>query len=316
MYGDVQKQVSRLFKVSAIYQPKTSKHEERLRARAAGAKTSHQINKKTSIYSWGHFKKVESTVRQFAVFQKERGMGDLEKVSNRGVEKFLMEKIDKGVSHKHFQNLCSHFTKLEASLNRYCKEEKFNFDRVIDRCKEVAKDSLEKNIQARAYDNPKAILLQIKDEKHELVARLQYEGGARIREACLITEDRLGSLKIDKISGREIGTITLQGSDTKGGKGREIIIEKETFERLSRFIQKEKQLYLDATAKNIYRAELKAAAEATGQRYTGSHGLRHNYAQERMNTYQEKGVGYHAACRMVSQEMGHERPSITEWYLR
>ena len=49
---------------------------------------------------------------------------------------------------------------------------------------------------------------------------------------------------------------------------------------------------------------------------TGIHGLRHNFAQERMEELQSRGFYYSDALAIISQEMGHFRPDITEVYLR
>lgn len=49
---------------------------------------------------------------------------------------------------------------------------------------------------------------------------------------------------------------------------------------------------------------------------TGAHGLRHGYAQARLNELQGRGMTYRAALGIVSQEMGHFREDITEVYLR
>lgn len=48
----------------------------------------------------------------------------------------------------------------------------------------------------------------------------------------------------------------------------------------------------------------------------GAHGLRHSYAQNRMDELQQQGFLYQEALEIVSQEMGHFRASITEVYLR
>ena len=47
----------------------------------------------------------------------------------------------------------------------------------------------------------------------------------------------------------------------------------------------------------------------------GAHGLRHSYAQERMAELQ-RGLPFDDALEVVSQELGHFRPSITREYLR
>lgn len=49
---------------------------------------------------------------------------------------------------------------------------------------------------------------------------------------------------------------------------------------------------------------------------TGGHGLRHSYAQERLEDLQRDGHTYDSALELVCQEMGHFRPDITEVYLR
>lgn len=49
---------------------------------------------------------------------------------------------------------------------------------------------------------------------------------------------------------------------------------------------------------------------------TGAHGLRHSYAQNRFLTMKAAGVSTEDSLLILSQEMGHFRPSITLVYLR
>ncbi len=46
----------------------------------------------------------------------------------------------------------------------------------------------------------------------------------------------------------------------------------------------------------------------------GAHGLRHTYAQSRMDELQRNSFIYYEALGIVSQELGHFRPDITEVY--
>lgn len=48
----------------------------------------------------------------------------------------------------------------------------------------------------------------------------------------------------------------------------------------------------------------------------GGHGLRHSYAQERMNELKNLGLSRATALETVSQELGHFRAEITEIYLK
>lgn len=58
-----------------------------------------------------------------------------------------------------------------------------------------------------------------------------------------------------------------------------------------------------------------AASKAALGWSKGAHGLRHSYAQERLSTVQ-RYLPREEAKRVVSQELGHFRPEITETYLR
>ena len=64
-------------------------------------------------------------------------------------------------------------------------------------------------------------------------------------------------------------------------------------------------------------SEISAQASTRALGYsTGAHGVRHAYAQERMHELRSQGLDRWRALEVVSQEMGHFRPEITETYLR
>ena len=68
--------------------------------------------------------------------------------------------------------------------------------------------------------------------------------------------------------------------------------------------------------KNDYREALKKAALESSQDYTGSHGLRWNFARDRMEELSEKtDMTYEEKLQEISWEMGHERADITVHYL-
>lgn len=49
---------------------------------------------------------------------------------------------------------------------------------------------------------------------------------------------------------------------------------------------------------------------------TGAHGLRHHYAQRRLEELQQRGFAWDDALEIVSQELGHFRRDVTLTYLR
>lgn len=72
-----------------------------------------------------------------------------------------------------------------------------------------------------------------------------------------------------------------------------------------------KRQYIIGSGRNFSRVSKNALGFSSG-----AHGLRHSYTQERMSELRDHGSRERAyALEVVSQEMGHFRPSITETYL-
>ncbi len=325
MFGKVDAQINRLIKMTGIKASKNeSKRDERMTIREEFRKangkfpTSHELNKETRIFAQKTLENTRSTWLDFGNFLREKGIKDIEKATNRQVEKYLIAVIDKGVTHKEFQNVCSRLTKLESALNTYAGEKTHSFDKAISFVKPIAEVHLEKDIEARAYQRPAELIQAISNEKFRICAEVMHQGGARINEAGMIDEKRLGGFRNDAVRG-EVGVIKLDGADTKGGKARDLIISKETYQKLESYIKENGKFNIGRNngERQKLREDIKQAAAITGQKYTGAHGLRHCYAQERVSEKENvQGKSYLNAISEVSKEMGHERPSITEHYLR
>lgn len=65
-----------------------------------------------------------------------------------------------------------------------------------------------------------------------------------------------------------------------------------------------------------YIAQIQAACAATGEKYTGSHAFRHNYARNRFNELRQGGMSVDRAKLQVSEELFHHRLDIVDKYLR
>lgn len=87
----------------------------------------------------------------------------------------------------------------------------------------------------------------------------------------------------------------------------------ETYKRLERYIQENERLESDYHA---YIAAINQAAKATGQFATGrgSHGLKHNFAQERYLECIDHGLTHEQALQRTSLETSHFRMSETLTY--
>ena len=314
MRGSVKWQVNEVFKViSKIGQ---SKHYEKELVRESGAKTWHEIGKGLGIYSYKTLDAYRDVAKQLLSYVKsEFGLKDIEKLTGEHVKSFLEYKIEQGISYRTFQQYAAAVEKLEVALNRYSevnsRGNSYSFEPYVKQVREIAKETLEKTNPTRAYENPKDLIRYLTEREHSLMARMQYEGGARLHEVSLIKHDQLKGMDTDTFTGKEVGKIEVQG---KGGYVRDISVSANTYRQLENHIKENEIFRID---KDAYRTNLKSAAVKSGQDYTGSQGLRWNFAQERFNELQEKGnLTYEQALKQVSEEMGHHRADITEHYLR
>jgi len=321
MHGQPLKQVCRLIKESGIKAPKGTKRDqekevfrEKYRAEHGKNPTSKELGRNTRITGQKNLVNYRSVWKQFAEHLRERGIKDIEKATSRQVDKFLMAKIEQGVTHKTYEGFCSALRKFEYALNLYAEKEgtgkPYDFEAGIERTREAANLQLEKDIKARAYQNPQAVVDAIKNPAHQVAAAIMLEGGARINEASLIDQKRLRGLRGD------IGVIKLEGADAKGGKQRDLFLSKKTYQRIEKIVQEHGKFQVSKSDRQALRESIREAAEATGQKYTGAHGLRHNFAQNRVAELQAEGKSYGDALAETSRELGHERPSITLHYLR
>ena len=193
----------------------------------------------------------------------------------------------------------------------------------------VIKSEQQQALKSRAYTPEQAKLIaNAQTPRNALATELAHAAGLRAHELFTLAPqaeraaDERPALDT-KWQDREGEIYTVAG---KGGLVREILIPAELATRLEaqrltevvritdRGIHYE-QRYDIAGGKN-WSNSFSAAANRTLGWSEGAHGLRHSYAQERMNALQSQGLTRDLALETVSQEMGHFRPEITETYLR
>ena len=211
--------------------------------------------------------------------KSEFGVKDIEKLTGEHVKSFLEYKIEQGISYRTFQQYAAAVEKLEIALNRYSE------------------------IKNRGnFYNFGSYLKQVREIAKDT---LEKTNPTRAYENPMKGIDR------NPFTNKEIGKIEVQG---KGGYIRHANVSADTYKELEDYVKEKGEFKID---KNAYRADLKSAAAKSGQEYTGSHGLRWNFAQERFNELQKKGnLTYEQALKQVFEEMGHHRADIKEYYLR
>jgi integrase len=184
--------------------------------------------------------------------------------------------------------------------------------------------------QARAYNCEQMILIASRQAPHNsLATEIAYAAGLRahellgLRRTHLRVPDERPANEM-KFSGIRETTIsyTVHG---KGGLIREVRIPLPLAQRLERTRLVEPRIVKDRGIKyqqfygigggQPWSKSVSAASNGALGWSNGAHGLRHTYAQERMAALQ-RHLPRKQALEVVSQEMGHFRPEITEVYLR
>lgn len=195
----------------------------------------------------------------------------------------------------------------------------------------VIKSELQQTLESRAYTTEQAaIVAAAQTEKNSLATQIAENAGLRAHELLTLrpVEERAADThreyRDERFTGREnVAIYTVEG---KGGLCREVAIDKELAARLEERRLDEPRTVYDRDVKYEQHYDIgggrnwsnsfSAASNRELNWSNGAHGLRHTYAQERMNTLQAAGFEYNQALEIVSQEMGHFRPEITEVYLR
>jgi len=232
------------------------------------------------------------------------------------IQAFLLDKIENGgrsnngIERATYDKYSSALHKTELALNRYSEikglDRTYNFE-----LKEVSKYAAvelgDRCKDSRAYKNAKAVINEIPG-KHNLLGRIIQETGARISEASNIKAEQLRGLRPDPHSGELKGWVEVIG---KGGKHCDKGMSPATYADLNKAIGDGKAKF----NQNNFREKLQIAADKSGQKYEGPHGLRWNWAQARHGELQRLGLSYESSLSIISKEMSHNRSDITTHYL-
>lgn len=187
-------------------------------------------------------------------------------------------------------------------------------------------------LQGRSYSKNELIhVTNAMREKNALSVRIAHDAGLRTHELLTlkrIDEGEKSSKRTwtnDRFFGQENQVRYLVTG--KGGLIREVSIRKDLSLQLeSRRLETPKvttdrgvryeQRY-DISGGNALSASFTRASQRALGYSHGFHGVRHSYAQERVDKLKEyDGINHNRARDIVAQELGHFRGNITEVYLR
>lgn len=235
--------------------------------------------------------------------------------------------IDKKRSRQTMETTLSALDKFEYAINNYIENyapelPRHNTEQIRMEFYASSRSQLRKSSKLfdnRAYPDPIRLIEAIPDGTFQLQASLQYEGGLRTegvgapsnrRLKNPLTINGLRGITADPVTGAEVGVVA---SVEKGGKETEHYISISTYRRLEEYITKHGKLESDY---HNYVEAINRAAKDTSQYATGrgSHGLKHNFAQERYLECIAHGLKHEQALQQTSLETSHFRLRETLTY--
>ena len=185
--------------------------------------------------------------------------------------------------------------------------------------------------EGRAYTPEQVeVIARAQTPRNALATRIAYAAGVRASELLTLrpVSERPPSdhreWSPERFDGR--GNVRLYTVEGKGGLKREValplylaeILEARRLGKPERMTDRRvrREQHYDLGGGQAWSQSFSAASKRELGWSTGAHGLRHSYAQDRVDELKGSGHGHASALETVSQEMGHFRPDITEVYLR
>lgn len=287
------------------------------------------------LRSFGSWKVYKYEAHRFAEFMIAIGIITL--LDTLSVQNAMAEYLEDRLAHyvarkrsrQTMETLLSALGKFEYAVNRFIEQhglevppldtESLRREFYLRSRKLLRKSS--KVFANRAYPDPVRLIKAIHDGTYQLQASLQYEGGLRAegvgapsnrRVKNPLTSEGLHGNGSDPVTGASMGIVA---SLEKGGKETEHYVSVETYRRLEEYIRMHGKLESDYAD---YVEAINRAARETGQYAPGrgSHGLKHNFAQERYLECINHGLTHEQALQQTSLETSHFRLRETLTYTR
>lgn len=273
--------------------------ESKVQAKANSGLTSERSGhaKSDKLHSYSSLDNFKSQCKQYFDHVKEEHGTLKGNINNDTLTAYLQDRLDRGEIKESTAN-----TYLSNLSNISIAQEHLGMKSTID-AKEVAGNlqdvghDLGREYENRAYSNPIELVGAMeRNTDYGLSAALQYEHGLRADDATSSDKWRVTDDNRLEISGSKGGIdyTTAPMSD-------------EMRERVENAIENNYSVsyshYVDTMRSN------------STDEWNGTHGLRYNYAQERVEELKDQGLSYREALEQTSLELGHSRASITEHYL-
>jgi len=248
------------------------------------AENNHKVSDK--FHSYKSLDNARRDLMDLGKFAKSKfGIKDMQQINKDVVKDWIKSK---DITYRTASNYLSEIAKVREHFNIKQDEIKSirqEIKQELDRTREKAK-------MTRSYKNLDKVRDIIKD-RSKIAYELQYKHGLRVKEATHINLNKQMTGNVLQIQ-------------AKGGKPVIVEISKKLEKEIREVAKENKGIY--EIDRSTYARDLRSAIEAVGNKYNGTHGMRHSYAQSKLED------GY--TKKEVSEAMGHVREEITNVYLR
>jgi len=300
MKGSINYQVSQVMKVLTGHC--ISKYQTRKKSNLKG-ENNHQVS--PLIHSTNYDKAVKNTALLLAQFAKNNRIKDMEKIDNAIIEKYINEKIQKGITNKSISVSLSHMMKIQHALNQifYNKKGRENtllftkekIKELREKANKIAKKTDKSKI--KSYANPNIFLSKIA-KRSSLQVELMMKSGIRVNDAIYIKKDQL--LTHNQIRFR-----------SKGGKVFIKKIDPFLYQKIKKAV--ESNTY-NIQYKTFYR-DMQRVAKENNIPWAGTHGLRHAWAKKDFSNNLKSGLSNEKSLLKTSENLAHNRAEITKLYI-
>lgn len=280
----------------------------------------HHNRENGKIHSYGTARNYEQALRGFAAWRFTRGYrGTIMQATTAEAKAYLAERAGQ-VSQK------------TIDLDRQAMAILPNVD-----AQELGHPVAEVDSRSGLADTPRAytdeqvaLIVEGQSPQHALATELAAAAGLRAHELLTLrpADEQPASTHRDwhpdRFHGRDNAVrYTVVG---KGGLIREVAIPRELALRLEAVRLEEPRTVTDRSIKYQQHYDIGGGqrwsqnfSQHSSQEFgwsTGAHGVRHGYAQDRLEELQLAGYTYSEAKEIISQELGHFREDVTNAYLR
>jgi len=268
----------------------SSKTEAKSQSTLLGQNGQKISSKAHSIKSLQNLRSI--TTQYVNYIKEEHGNRVAKHINNETIKEFINHKLEQGNSQGTINTYISTLAKMSDNINSLGLNSTSRTEITAYRSELKANgNDLQKSHINRAYNNPQAIVNEMRDSPYFLSAQLAYEVGLRADDA----------IHSDKWTLNSDNTLHITGSKN-GINYTTSALNNETAQRVRDAIENGYKVNYGE-----FNEALKEAVANCNENWTGIHGLRYSYAQEALSNG--------ASRAELSLAMSHSRLEVLEVYL-